>query len=112
MKRLVLATTVLLFSLFLVFVVLNLFQRVYPVQAISDVDKIQQEIDELAHLKKLSEDATTPLESEVANLEARIRSAQIGINNAKQQAAQLALDIEYHPCMAQWLRYTVPCNQC
>lgn len=93
-KRLLLATTVLLFSLFLVFVVLNLFQRVYLVQAISDVDKLQQEIDELAHLKKLSEDATTPLESEVANLESRIRSAQIGINNAKQQAAQLALDIE------------------
>lgn len=60
----------------------------------SEVDDLQKEIDELAHLKKLSEDATTPLETEVANLEARIRSAQAGINSANQQAAQLAVNIE------------------
>jgi len=65
-----------------------------PQVVASEVDDLQKEIDELAHLKKLSEDATTPLEAEVANLEARIRSAQAGINNAKQEAAQLAVDIE------------------
>lgn len=64
------------------------------VLAISDVDKLQEEINELQHLKELSESATTPLETEVANLEARIRSAQAGINSAKQQAAELATSIE------------------
>ncbi len=71
------------------------FLRQQPqVLAISDVDKLQEEINELQHLKELSESATTPLETEVANLESRIRSAQAGINSAKQQVAELATSIE------------------
>jgi hypothetical protein len=34
-----------------------------PQVVASEVDDLQKEIDELAHLKKLSEDATTPLEA-------------------------------------------------
>jgi peptidoglycan hydrolase-like amidase len=68
-----------------------LFSGVY---ALDEVDKIQQQIDQLDELKKLSEAATTPLEAEVATLESRIRSAQTGINSAKVQATELATSIE------------------
>ncbi len=78
----------------LLFVLLDFTNQLQLVRAEDEVDQIQREIDELANLKKLSEDATTPLETEVANLESRIRSAQAGINNANQQAAQLAVNIE------------------
>ena len=66
----------------------------HQASAISEVEKLQQEIDELAHLRELSEAATTPLEEAVADLEARINNAQAGINSAKQQTVQLAADIE------------------
>ena len=62
--------------------------------AIDEVDKLQQEINDLEHLKKLSEDATAPLEEEVANLESRIQSAQNGIISAKNKATKLAEDIK------------------
>ncbi|HPS40655.1 MAG TPA: SpoIID/LytB domain-containing protein [Candidatus Woesebacteria bacterium] len=66
----------------------------FEVEAISDIENLQAQIDELAKLKTLSENATTPLEKEVADLEARINSAQTGITKAKQQAAELAVSIE------------------
>ncbi len=86
----------LLFSLTLIVAVLfsNLFIDNQRVEALSDVEKLQQDIDELENLKKLSENATTPLEKEVANLEARINSARAGIAKAKTQAQELARNIE------------------
>jgi archaellum component FlaC len=77
-KKLLSTVFVLISLVFLVSVALNFFNQVYQVQALSDVDKLQQEIDDLQHLKELSESATTPLEAEVANLEARIRVCSIG----------------------------------
>jgi peptidoglycan hydrolase-like amidase len=58
------------------------------------VDALQQQIDELAHLKQLSIDATKPLEKELANLETKIKNAQNGIAQAKKQAEALSLNIE------------------
>jgi SpoIID/LytB domain protein len=94
LKRLLSLLFVGLGSAILLFVLLDFSNQLQLVRAEDEVDQIQREIDELAKLKKLSEDATTPLEAEVANLEARIRSAQAGINNANQQATQLAVNIE------------------
>lgn len=64
------------------------------VYALNPVEELQQQIDELEKLKKMSEDATKPLEAELDNLEARIQSARDGIASAKTQATQLATDIE------------------
>jgi len=63
-------------------------------RAMDEIEQLQQQIEELAKLKALSEGATTPLEKEVANLESRINSARAGIVRARAQAADLALDIE------------------
>jgi len=63
-------------------------------RAIDEIDQLQQQIDELAKLKALSEGATAPLEKEVANLESRINSARAGVARARVQAAELAQNIE------------------
>lgn len=62
--------------------------------ALDPVEDLQKQIDELEHLKKLSTDATKPLEKELSNLEQRITTAKNGIIRAKQQSTQLAADIE------------------
>lgn len=84
------------FSLVLAAVVLfsNLLINNQKAEALSDVDKLQQDIDELENLKKLSENATAPLEKEVATLDARINSAKAGIAKAKAQAQELSKNIE------------------
>lgn len=64
-----------------------------PIQA-NEIDELQKQIDDLEHLKKLSEDATKPLESEVATLESRINSARAGIAHARQESQALAADIK------------------
>lgn len=56
--------------------------------------ELQKQIDELEKLKQLSEDATKPLEQEVASLESRIASARNGIVRAKQEIVVLQEDIE------------------
>ena len=63
------------------------------VGAVSEIDQLQKEIDELAHLKSLSEAATAPLEAEVKNLEARVASARASITRARQQATELSNSI-------------------
>lgn len=63
-------------------------------RAVDEIDQLQQQIDELAKLKALSEGATAPLEKELANLESRINSARAGVARARVQAAELAQDIE------------------
>ncbi len=62
--------------------------------AIDPVDDLQRQIDDLGKLKKLSEDATKPLESELKNLESKIKSAQDGIARAKNQVAELGKNID------------------
>lgn len=72
-------------------------------RALNEIDQLQTEIDKLEELKQLSENATTPLEKEVANLESRITAARTGIANARKKATQLAenittreADLAYH----------------
>ncbi len=64
------------------------------VEASDPVEDLQKQIDDLAKLKKLSEDATKPLESELKNLESKIKSAQDGIIKAKNQVIELAKSID------------------
>lgn len=63
-------------------------------QALDPVDDLQNQINELEKLKNLSVAATTPLEKEVANLQARINSARSGIEKAKQEVIRVGNDIE------------------
>ncbi|MGD9129688.1 MAG: SpoIID/LytB domain-containing protein [Candidatus Woesebacteria bacterium] len=63
-------------------------------QAIDPVEELQKEINELEKLKKMSEEATKPLEKELASLEQRIKHAQDGVVKAKNQAAELAKNID------------------
>lgn len=84
------------FSLLIIAILIRFFELANistPVHA-DEVDDLQRQIDELTHLKKLSEEATTPLESEVKNLEQRIVNARAGINKAKQQSQQVATEIK------------------
>ncbi len=62
--------------------------------ALSEIDQLQKQIDDLAHLKSLSEAATRPLEQEVKNLEGRVAAARATSARAKQQALDLAASIE------------------
>lgn len=70
-----------------------LFKPLFFVSA-DEIGDLQTEINKLEELKKLSENATTPLEKEVATLDARINSAKAGIAKAKVQAQELAASIE------------------
>jgi peptidoglycan hydrolase-like amidase len=82
---------------FIVFVALSFIIGGFlgnTVSAESEVDQLQKQIDELEHLKKLSIDATTPLEKELDTLEDRITSARNGIASAKKKAEQLSKDID------------------
>lgn len=66
----------------------------HPVRATDPVQDLQTQIDELAKLRKLSEDATKPLQEQVSSLDARIKKARDGIAAAKRQAQELATDID------------------
>ncbi|MEP7167350.1 MAG: SpoIID/LytB domain-containing protein [Candidatus Woesebacteria bacterium] len=58
------------------------------------IDDLQHQIDDLAHLKQLSEAATTPLEKQVADLDAKIKSAQAGILSAQKQSEEAGKQIQ------------------
>ncbi len=59
-----------------------------------EVQDLQRQIDELENLKKLSSDATAPLEKEVKTLDSRIANARAGIVRARAQATKLAAEID------------------
>ena len=83
--------------LFLIAIFAVLFSNLWwhsQVEASEEIQQLQQEIDKLEELKQLSVNATTPLEKELAGLEARINSAKAGIAKAKTQAQELADSIE------------------
>ena len=87
------------FLLLAFFVVLSGFftsQRFVNQQAKAnaEVESLQREIDELEHLKQLSEDATKPLEKEVDTLESRITNARYGISKAQADAVAVESKIE------------------
>lgn len=65
-----------------------------PVFAEDPVTSLQKQIDELEHLKQLSENATKPLEAEVKGLTAKIKAAQNGIAAAKSKEVALAANID------------------
>ncbi len=64
----------------------------YLVQA-DEVDELQQQINELAKMKQMSEDATKPLEGTVMDLEKKIANAQAGITQAKKDATAVGESI-------------------
>ncbi len=64
-----------------------------PAYAIDPVADLQKQIDELEHLRQLSEDATKPLEGELDNLESQIENARAGIVAAQEQVAELSESI-------------------
>lgn len=66
----------------------------FPSQAIDSIDELQKQIDDLENLKKLSEAATSPLESQVKDLDSKIKNAQAGIAKAKNDATALSEDID------------------
>ncbi len=68
--------------------------QVNKLYAIDPVDEIQEQIDELEKLKKMSEDATGNLEESVLSLNNQIESAKAGIQAAKTQAEERAGEIE------------------
>jgi len=84
-----------LFSLALIIVVL-FFNPFFFVNAedCDSADSCTVAIEKLSKDLEASKNATTPLEKEVANLEARINSAKAGIAKAKKQAQELATSIE------------------
>ncbi len=59
-----------------------------------EVDDLQRQIDELEHLKQLSESATKPLEEEVGSLEKRIANARYSIKKATLEENELAERID------------------
>ena len=65
------------------------FLGLYEVQAESEVDKLQREIDELTHLRELSEDATKPLEAELAKIQTRINTLKYQLNQAEVKTREL-----------------------
>ncbi len=64
-----------------------------PIYAVDPVVELQQQIDELEKLKKLSEAATKPLENQVRDLNQKITSIRAGIAAAKQKTTELAKQI-------------------
>ena len=70
------------------------FKVIQPAYAIDPVEELQQQIDELEKLKKLSEAATKPLESQLKDLKVKIANVRAGINAAKEKSQQLAKQIQ------------------
>jgi len=66
-----------------------------PSYAISaQLDELQKQIDDLSRLRQLSEDATTPLEAQLKDLDAKIASAQKGIDAAVAENKRLEKELD------------------
>ncbi len=64
------------------------------VRAEDSIESLQQQINELQHLKELSEAATAPLEKELANIKSRIAGIKSELVAAEAESQHLAGDIE------------------
>lgn len=62
--------------------------------ALDQIEVLEKQIQELKSLKDQSEAATKPLQSELANINNRVVSAQRGIEQAKAQAVKVSENIE------------------
>ncbi len=82
-----------LVTLLLLLIIVTFLRTPLSIQA-DEIADLQTEIDKLEELKTLSENATTPLEKEVKNLESRIAAAKLSISKAKTQAQELAQSVE------------------
>src|SRR5258708_19268296 len=65
----------------------------FLVRAIDPIDDIQSQIDQIAHLRDLSVQATTPLQSQVKDLDGRISKAQASIKTMQAQTNDLSKTI-------------------
>lgn len=66
----------------------------FSLLALDPVEELQKQIDELEELKKKSQEATVPLQSELQNLNARVIAAQQGIEKAQAQSVQVSKNID------------------
>lgn len=82
-----------LLVLFVVFGAIFLKDSRKLVFATDPIQDLQNQINDLENLKKLSEDATKPLEQELTGLEKRIQNARNGIAAAKVKIAQREEDV-------------------
>ncbi len=67
---------------------------VAEVWAEDEVEQLQREIDELSHLRALSEDATKPLEVELSKIRTRINTALYQLKQADIRTREIEKDIE------------------
>jgi peptidoglycan hydrolase-like amidase len=89
-----LAKITVIIALFFTLCGLSLFIVANFSRAIDPIDDIQNQINEIEHLRQLSIAATTPLENQVNDLEARIKKAQADIATAQEQTKNLAQTID------------------
>lgn len=59
-----------------------------------EVEELQKQIDELTHLRQLSEAATTPLESELKSIQGKLERVRVQIKTAEAETVKLENDIE------------------
>ena len=67
---------------------------VYSPVSATELGDLQDQINELSHLRQLSESATAPLEAEVSKLNAGIVSAQKGIDAAVTENKRLDKELD------------------
>lgn len=79
--------------IFIIIAVGLVLRHVGMIQAEDEVEQLQREIDELSNLRKLSEDATAPLEQELSSITTRINSIQYQLKQAEVETDRLAEDI-------------------
>lgn len=87
----------LLTSVFVILLLGTIYHLAKPLsnpRALDEIEQLQKEINDLENLKKLSVAATTPLESQVKDLDNRIKNAQAGIVKAEKDAENLSISID------------------
>jgi peptidoglycan hydrolase-like amidase len=70
------------------------FLWIRSVVGIDPVEELQRQIDELSHLRELSEAATAPLEKELENIEVRIKSIEGQLYDADQETDRIQRDVQ------------------
>ncbi len=86
------------FALFFILFIISFFSlpHIFSTRAIDPIDDIQNQINQIAHLRDLSIQATTPLENQVKDLRSRIQKAQADIKAAQDQTQHLSQTISDH----------------
>lgn len=63
------------------------------VRALDPVEELQQQINDLNHLKELSEAATRPLEAELKTIETKVKNIQVQLATADKETLKLESDL-------------------